>query len=172
MDDLSAPLRTMKRIIILLLALMPIVASAQDYKKLDSIEVPDYPGNEIYISKSTTLPAMHTAAYALATKGINATIAPENIEYDFYFRIDDAIDYKGMTARLWIGGETYYKTVFYANENSVYIDLTSENIEHIAVSGLQGVDFLSGAYSSKHQFNDIEQELWRRTAEAITNLKL
>ena len=29
MDDLSAPLRTMKRIIILLLALMPIVASAQ-----------------------------------------------------------------------------------------------------------------------------------------------
>lgn len=31
MDDLSAPLRTMKRIIILLLALMPIVASAQEF---------------------------------------------------------------------------------------------------------------------------------------------
>lgn len=33
MDDLSAPLRTMKRIIILLLALMPIVASAQKVTK-------------------------------------------------------------------------------------------------------------------------------------------
>lgn len=31
MDDLSAPLRTMKRIIILLLALMPFVASAQGF---------------------------------------------------------------------------------------------------------------------------------------------
>ena len=33
MDDLSAPLRTMKRIIILLLALMPVVASAQKVVK-------------------------------------------------------------------------------------------------------------------------------------------
>lgn len=38
MDDLSTPLRTMKRIIILLLALMPIVASAQEYIDLDKTD--------------------------------------------------------------------------------------------------------------------------------------
>lgn len=169
MAHLSKQLRTMKKFIILLLALIPIISGAQEFKPLKPLEVPDYPGNVISINESSFPPTTYTASYAIMTRGISATLGVPG-EFDIFFKVDDADNYDGMTARLWIGGEQYYKQVFFTSAGKIYIDILGLHIKHMAVSGLQAVDFLNnGNLVLAHHFNEIEQELWRRAAGELIN---
>ena len=105
MDDLSTPLRTMKRIIILLLALMPFVASAQgmtiDHDNKDVI------WSQVYESDITYDQALEDIlAYRIldnvVTHGnmIAGDIIPEYIDYE-------AAGYSRMKVPLYLSGSKF-----------------------------------------------------------------
>ena len=170
MAHLSKQLRTMKRILILLLALMPVMVSAQGYKNLPKIEVPDYPANEIRVSKNRINTDSWNVSFALASKGMGVNFDLP-FTYDMYFKTDKTM-MVGTSAVLLVGGEEYPLSVTYASGQSTYIDITLKHITHISFSGLQGVIFKnsSGIITHEKKFNEIEQELWRRTAEQTREL--
>lgn len=164
----------MKRIIILLLALMPFIAQAQDYKPLPPVDVPDFPTNNIEISEREFITGgtYYSASHCLATRSINLTLEyPPQI--DIAFHLDNAPEQKCL-AKLHIGGVNYLMWDIsilndeYNGGKRVYIDIQKDHLKHIAVSGFQGVTFMyNGEALHEVKHNDIEQELWRRTAEEL-----
>jgi hypothetical protein len=157
----------MKRILILLLALMPAMVGAQDFKPLESVEVPDFPTNEIRITESEYLGGgtYYTASYMLARRGMTASLGVPAL-FDIYMERLDIPEQ--TTAKVSIGGEEYFLSASLINNNSVYIDIKGLHVKHIAVSGVQSMVFLNnGDIVHTQDFNDIEQELWRRTADEL-----
>lgn len=164
----------MKRIIILLLALMPFIAQAQNYKPLPPVDVPDFPTNNININEREGLTGqtLYTASHFLAKRAFNLTLEyPPTI--DMSLHIDTQIN-KDCLAKLYIGGANYLLWHIYIfeselfNDYTIYIDIQKDHLKHIAVSGLQGITFLlNGDVVHTEEYNDIEQELWRRTAEEL-----
>ena len=164
----------MKRIFILLLALMPFIAQAQNYKPLEPVDVPDFPTNNIDILEREFLTGgtYYTASHCLATRSINLTLEYPP-EIDIAIHLDSAPEQKFL-AKLHIGGVNYLMwnvMVFddeYNGGKRVYIDIQKDHLKHIAVSGLQGITFMyNGEVLQEITYNDIEQELWRRTAEEL-----
>ena len=167
MADLSKPLRIMKRILILLLALMPVMVGAQDFKPLESVEVPDFPTNQIKITEGSFPSPDYSATYMLRARGMNVYLGVPP-HYELFLRIDGISIPKGINAKLSMGGEEYWLATSFVSGNSVYIDIQGDHIKHIAVSGLQSIAFTNnGDMIHLQAFNDIEQELWRRTAENL-----
>ena len=167
MADLSKPLRTMKRILILLLALMPVIVSAQNFKPLESIEVPDFPTNEVRVSENQYMDGStyYNAFHQLAMRGMTASLGVPAM-FDIYMEKINIPE--RCTAKMAIGGEEYFLPASLINNHAVYIDLKGLHVKHIAGSGLQSIIFLkNGEIVHTQKFNDIEQELWRRTADEL-----
>ena len=78
----------MKKIFILLLALMPVIAGAQGYKNLPKIEVPDFPANEIRVSQNRINTDSWNVSFALASKGMGVNFDLP-FTYDMYFKTDN-----------------------------------------------------------------------------------
>lgn len=159
----------MKRILILLLALMPFVAGAQDFKPLESVKVPDVPTNAIRITEGSFPSPDYSISHILGARGMNVYLGVPP-QYELFLRVDGTAIQKGISARMYIGGEEYWLATSFVSGNSVYINIQGDHIKHIAVSGIQSIVFANNGdtiYSTS--FNPIEQELWRRNAEELIN---
>ena len=172
MAHLSKPLCAMKRILILLLALMPVMMSGQGYKNLPKIEVPDTPATQINITEREFPVQTYTASHMLASRGINARVdIPPT--YDLFMKTTGGKTMMvGTKAVLLIGGEEYQLRVTHAIADRVTIDVQLSLLTHMSFSGLQGIRFENSAGKVTHEetFNDIQQELWRRTSEQIREI--
>ena len=163
----------MKKILILLLALMPVIATAQQYKPLEPVEVPETYSTKIRVSQNELLSGekYYSASHFLGQRGMTADFdVPADCDLTLVIEAEIKV---GMTAVLSVGGRKYYPSVSYVAETSfegfnVYINLHQEHLKHIAVSGLQSITFRNnGDLVHEEQFNAIEQELWRRTADEL-----
>lgn len=158
----------MIRLASLLLALIPLLAAAQEYKPLEAVEVPDTWGNIINVQESEGVFSKHIrASHRFATRSIGVRLsAPPH--YDLSLIIEGSPVQVDDYAKMEIGGSLYYLQVGYVNEGSTYIYMDAEHVKHIAVSGLQSITFLrNGDEVLSIAFNTIEQEMWRRTAEDL-----
>ena len=168
MADLSKPLRIMKRILILLLALIPVMASAQDFKPLPPIELNDSPANIVNVSERQYMSGgtYYLASHHFAQRGMTASLGVP-ASFDLFLQPETMVR-EGTTAKLHIGGDIYYKSVDFVSDKSIYIDIMGLHLQHIAVSGLQAITFLyNGDLIYTLDFGEAEQELWRMTAEAL-----
>lgn len=182
----------MKRTSILLLAIIcSITALAQDHIKLEPIEIPDTYSNVVHfrVNESLTGSSFYVKAFhALGTRGINADYYDFNNYVPAYSlslllnKGGEAVKEK-MVAKLSIGGQEYLKYVsFISSEGAdtfgatvdVYIDILDYHVKLMATCGLQSITFTkNGDIVHTENFNPIEQELWRRTAERLkSELKL
>lgn len=163
----------MKRyFLIAFFALFCLSAEAQNYKPLEAVDVPDYPTNEIRIqeNKRPWGGTYYTASHMLHARRIEAELGVPPV-FDMW--LDNKSNLTGScTAKMSIGGEDYFLYVDYISTDgkSISINLKGAHIKHIAVSGLQSITYLkNGDFISIHEFNPIEQELWRRTAEGLAD---
>lgn len=155
------------------------VMKAQDYKPLEKVEVPDYPANEVRFEQKEHLwGGIYFQAYhKLLSRYIQIQLeVPPIIELCYYENIEIK---EGMTGVFSIGGENYYIPVFFVTDMSDYgstrydkynvtFEMKADHIKHIAVSGLQKIEYLqNGKNVHNKEFNLKEQELWRRTAEKL-----
>ena len=167
MADLPKPQRIMKRLLILLLALMPFLASAQNYKQLGPVDVPDNYATKIDTKESKFPVQTYTISHMLASRGISVAVdVPPT--YDFFIKTSSSVP-AGTKAILHVGGVEYPLTAYYEAYGTVYIELELKHITHISFSGVQSIQFGNGVNET---FNDIQQELWRRTAEKARDLVL
>ena len=164
----------MKRILILLLALMPFIAQAQNYKPLPPVDVPDVITNIVHISDHVDQSGKTTyvGSHCLVKRSICLTLEyPPEI---YIALLLDSAPSGRTLAKLHIGGDgllMWNVAIFddFAHEGKrVLIDIQKDHLKHIAVSGLQGITFMyNGEVLQEVTYNDIEQELWRRTAEEL-----
>lgn len=154
----------MKRILILLLALMPFKALGQNYKPLKQVDVPNTPATVVRVEETSY---RYTSSHIFGHRSINAYMGVP-FEYDIQINIKDVIIPKDITANFHIGGQVYNLTVFFSELNYVSMSLLGDHIKHIAVSGIQKIVFHKyGDVIHTQEFNAVEQELWRRTAEEL-----
>ena len=156
--------------LIALFALCYTLAHSQNYKPLEQVDVPDFPSNEIRTQESKRAwgGTYYTASHMLGLRRIEAELGVPPV-FDMW------LDNKGnltqeCTAKMSIGGEDYFLYVDFISTDgkSISINLKGQHIKHIAVSGLQSITFLkNGDFIHLQEFNPIEQELWRRTAEGL-----
>ena len=158
----------MKRIIILLLALMPVITWAQDFKPLEAVEVPDFPTNNITVTEKEGIAGTYYTAYHLmAQRQMNAYLGVP-ASFDISYKVKNVTIPERTTAKLLVGGEEYYMRVDFVYNGNISIPVNGQHIKHIAVSGLQGIVYIAnGDILYKQDFNAIEQELWRRTADEL-----
>ena len=160
----------MKRLLILLLALMPVMVSAQKYKPLDPVEVPDeiwcrlqvdereFPGGGTY----------YMSGHSLYTRTITAYMGVP-FTYSLALQIRQPEIPIGITAKFFIGGEEYsFPVDFVSDDKRVYVDIMGAHVKHIAVSGIQKIVFHKyGDIVHTQEFSLVEQEMWRRTSEEL-----
>lgn len=159
----------MKRIIILLLALIPVMAWAQNFKPLESVEVPDFPTNNIIVDEKEYMDGStyYSASHMFARRGMTASLGVPAF-FDIYMEKLSIPEH--TTAKASIGGEEYFLSASIVNDYAIYIGIKGLHIKHIAVSGLQSIVFISnGDIVHTEEFGKVEQELWRRTAEELAN---
>lgn len=157
----------MKRIIILLLALIPVITWAQDFKPLEAVEVPDFPTNKISVDENEYMDGStyYNASHMLARRGMTASLGVPAL-FDIYMEKLDIPEH--TTAKVSIGGEEYFLSASIVNNHAIYIRIKGLHIKHIAVSGLQSIVFIhNGDIVHTQDFGKVEQELWRRTAEEL-----
>lgn len=146
------------------------IAVAQNYKPLEQVEVTDFPTNEIHIQENKYIGGgtYYTASHRLASRRINAELGVPPV-FDIWLENNGKL-IKECTAKMSIGGEDYFLYVDFISTDgkSISINLKGQHIKHISVSGLQSITFLkNGDFIHLQEFNLIEQELWRRTAEGL-----
>lgn len=174
MAHLPKQLRIMRNLLTIAACLMCwMSAQAQTYKPLEPVEVPDTYSTTIRVSQNELLSGekYYSASHFLGQRRMTADL---DVPADCDLALDIDADMKvGMTAVLSVGGKNYYLSVSYVAESSyggqnVYVNLHQDHLKHIAVSGLQSITFRkNGDIVHEEQFNAIEQELWRRTAEEL-----
>lgn len=174
MAHLPKQLRIMRNLLTIAACLLCCIsAHAQTYKPLEPVEVPDTYSTIVNVERNEMLSGekYYSASHLLGIRRMTADLdVPANCD----LALDIDADIKvGMTAVLSVGGENYYLSVSFVSarsneKNSIHIDLLEDHLKHIAVSGLQSITFRNnGDVVHDKQFNAIEQELWRRTAEEL-----
>lgn len=159
----------MRKILILLLALMPVMTTAQNYKPLEKVEVPDQWANKINISKQESF---FSGTYYIASHHIGQRYMTANLKTPAYCTLavlrEDSPVTQGTTACFSVGGTKYYLKVALVSDKSICFDLQEDHIRHIAVSGIQSISYMKNGEAIQYdEYNPIEQELWRRTAEEL-----
>jgi hypothetical protein len=146
--------------------------SAQEFKVLEMVDVPDVPSNKVIVEQKTnilTQKPYYTASHMLNQRGISVDTYP-SLCFELFMNTSFDVP-KGCYAKLNIGGTEYMTIVFHVNkdailsETQVYIDIAPEQIKYIATGGIQSIEYrnrVKAIYTE--EFNMIEQELWRRTA--------
>ena len=159
----------MKRIALFALFLLITAGlQGQEYKPLGKVDVPDYPATIIRVSERELIGGgtCYTSSHSLGTRTISAELGVPPL-YDIGIKMDTDIP-QGATAVVNIGGDRYYMNVSFVNDKHIYIDIVGDHIKHLAVSGMQSIDFLvKGQSVHKIEFGMVEQELWRRAAVAL-----
>ena len=146
-----------------------MTARSQNYKPLDPVELPDNPSTIIRVEENDgILETYYTASHMLASRGMHAWLGVPP-SFDIYMKPPYGVEFpKTANARMIIGGEEYWKAAELMTGGHIYIDLLGAHVKHIAVSGIQSIEFISnGDVIAKMEFNLIEQELWRKTAEQL-----
>lgn len=161
----------MKRIFILLLALLPMMASAQNFIPLESVTVPNELGNIIRVQELTRTLSGATyyfSSHRLGTRGMTAEMGVPFV-YDMNTQIKANGIEQGITAKMFVGDKEYSMVVYWVSDKGdVYWDIVGEHIKHIAVSGVQKIVFHKyGNILATQEYDAVEQELWRRTAEEL-----
>ena len=170
MAHLSKQLRAMKRLLTIAACLMCLVsAQAQSYKPLEKVEVPDEWANKVYISKQESF---FSGTYYMASHHIGQRYMTANLKTPAYCTLavlrEDSPVTQGVTACFSVGGTKYYLKVALVSDKSICFDLLEDHIRHIAVSGIQSITYKNnGETIHAEEYNLIEQELWRRTAEEL-----
>lgn len=164
----------MKNIAMLAVLLaVSFVMKAQDYKPLEKVDVPDFPSNEVIFKETMNIKGIvaYTASHCLTTRSISTEITIGKGSFnDLSFVINEAVNIPNeSTALLMVGGKSYKNLVYHVSNNKTpYIELSAEQIKHISISGLQSTEFYyNNKAIYKRDFNKIEQELWRKTAQQI-----
>ena len=169
MAHLPKQLRVMKRLLTIVACLMCwMSAHAQNYEPLEPVEVPDTYSTRITVEKKEMLSGKkyYMASHLLGERYMTADLAVP-AKCDIAFKVEANIK-EGMTAVLSVGGTNYYLRVSFAMGGNIYVDILQDQLKHIAVSGLQSITFRdNNGLVHEKQFNAIEQELWRRTAEEL-----
>ena len=161
----------MKRLLILLLALMPIMSWAQKYKPLGPVEVPDNYATNIKIREYEHLfgSTCYEASHSLASRGMNAIMGVP-FTYELFIHLGENKIQENVIAKFYVGGEEYSFKPIISSYNILYIELQGSHLKHFAVSGIQKVFIHNyGKEVLTLDYNLIEQELWRRTAEELIN---
>ena len=161
----------MKRFFILLLALLPIMATAQGYIPLESVEVPNQLGNIVKVlelQRTLSGATYYSSTYRVGTRGMTAELGVPFV-YDMHTQVKADNLEQEITAKMFIGGKEYSMVVYWvSNQGDVYWDIVGEHIKHIAVSGVQKILFHKyGKILATQEYDAVEQELWRRTAEEL-----
>jgi hypothetical protein len=164
----------MKKIAMLAVLLaVSFVMKAQGYKPLEKVEIGDYPTTQVRFEEREYLygGTYYVAYHMLGMRTLKAELGvPPLLELTYTEDYDIKV---GMTGVFSIGGEDYYLPVSFVGEGTlnkhiIYFDLLKEHIRHISVSGIQKIKYLhNGKNIHNVEFNLIEQELWRRTAEEL-----
>lgn len=178
----------MKRFITLLCSLICIQGYAQ-HMPLKPIEVPDFPTNKVYVdarNNITNTINTYAASSLLGKLRVSHEIGLK-YPYEDYFLWSISIDINNNERNqiisnaktlqlsenfitgesglfLEIGGERYRIFTWCIINNSLMIDTSSIAIEHISISGLQKVYYCT---EKAIEFNELEQELWRRCAKEV-----
>ena len=170
MAHLSKQLRVMKRLLTIAACLTCLVsAQAQSYKPLEKVEVPDEWANKVYISKQESF---FSGTYYIASHHIGQRYMTANLKTPAYCTLavlrEDSPVTQSVTACFSVGGTRYYLKVALVSDKSICFDLQEDHIRHIAVSGIQSITYMNnGEPIHAEEYNLIEQELWRRTAEEL-----
>ena len=145
------------------------MTTAQNYKPLEKVEVPDQWANKINISKQESF---FSGTYYMASHHIGQRYMTANLKTPAYCTLavlrEDSPVTQGMTACFSVGGTKYYLKVALVSDKSICFDLQEDHIRHIAVSGIQSISYMKNGEAIQYdEYNPIEQELWRRTAEEL-----
>lgn len=161
----------MRRLLTIAACLMCLVsAQAQSYKPLEKVEVPDEWANKVYISKQESF---FSGTYYIASHHIGQRQMTANLKTPAYCTLalregECRSITQGMAACFSVGGTKYYLKVALVSDKSICFDLQEDHIRHIAVSGIQSITYMNkGETIHAEEYNLIEQELWRRTAEEL-----
>lgn len=170
MAHLPKQLRAMRRLLTIAACLMCwMSAQAQSYKPLEKVEVPDEWANKVYISKQESF---FSGTYYMASHHIGQRYMTANLKTPAYCTLavlrEDSTVTQGVTACFSVGGTKYYLKVALVSDKSICFDLLEDHIRHIAVSGIQSILYMKNGEAIQYdEYNLIEQELWRRTAEEL-----
>lgn len=165
----------MKKIAMLAVLLaVSFVIKAQDYKPLEKVEIGDYPANKVSFEQKEFLwgGIYFQAEHMFVSRTI--TVSPDVPPvYELTYKDEYGVK-EDMIGVFSIGGEKYYIPVFFVSSEGgidkyrISFDIKADHIKHIAVSGLQKIEYLqNGKNVHNKEFNLKEQELWRRTAEKL-----
>lgn len=178
----------MKRIIVIICVLFSINTYAQ-HTPLKHIEVPDFPTNKVNTEErfnfsetvnTYTAHCLFLNQQVLHEKGIKYP----DIGYDLWsiammLDNDEISTIKSMAdmskgigdllvgvtpLTVSIGESKYTIKSWYLSSRQLMMDLNKDIIEHISISGLQSISVRT---KSCLQYNDIQQELWRRCAKEV-----
>lgn len=159
----------MKRIALFALFLLITAGlQGQEYKPLGKVDIPDHPATMIRLSKGASGNTF-SVGHCLNTRGISVDIGVPCL-VDIFLKPEFPVP-AGTITMCRIGGKAYPFSCYYATADRIYIEVLPEHIKHISVSGIQGIEYIFKDDSRKNtEFNMIEQELWRRTAEKVYDI--
>lgn len=178
----------MKRFILLLSILITSTAIAQ-HKPLKHIEISDFPTNKVSVSNK------YNYSGTINTYSASSLLRRIDVSHEKGIKYPDT-DYNSwlLTIRLYNAEETKLKQmaktkaglgdlivgvdpiVLYIGESKysisnwylgtafLMIDVNKSKTEHISISGFQGIYIKGQCFI---QFDDTEQELWRRCASEV-----
>lgn len=153
------------------LMLISAMSFAQNYKPLKQIEVPENLINAITVSEREYITGgtYYTSSFHLHQRGITAELGVP-AKFDFFIIERNLKIPEKAKALVCIGDEIYYMNADFVIEDTIYIELAKDHVRHIAVSGMQYIEFKqNGELLHRLDFNEIEQELWRRAAVELKN---
>jgi hypothetical protein len=88
--------------------------------------------------------------------------------YELFLHLGENKIQENVIARFYVGGEEYSFKPVISSYNILYVELQATHLKHFAVSGIQKIFIHDcGKEILTLEYNLIEQELWRRTAEEL-----
>ena len=184
----------MKKILITIAFLIVACVSYAQHLPLKHIEVGDYPTTEIRKSFSNNFANTinpYSAKFCftwgiyheVGFKDPDLNFCTWGLEMNLNTKQDLTLKIKASTTQgfgdllqgvkpLYLSvGETTYpvRTWYYATDSKhLMLDFYKGIVEHISISGLQGIYVnIPSEDSQLIKFTDVEQELWRRSAEEV-----
>ena len=151
---------------------MPIMATAQNYKPLEPVDVPDNYATTIRVEEKENIlgKTYYSSSFALGSKAITATMGVP-FEYSLLVHLDKTKIPENKMARRYVGGVQYSFTPYiseFSNDCILNVDISGSHLKHFAISGIQKIFIHDcGDEILTIEFNLVEQELWRRTAEEL-----
>lgn len=149
-----------------------MMATAQNYKPLEPVDAPDNYATKIKVEEKENIlgKTYYSSSFALGSKAITATMGVP-FEYSLIVHFDKIKIPENKRARFYVGGVQYSFTPYISelsNDCILNVDISGTHLKHFAVSGIQKIFVHDcGDEIITLEFNEVEQELWRRAAEEL-----